>query len=49
MAYELPILKRGKFVLKQPFGVKTSNTIKSSVSWGKKGSTANFCKNLRDA
>ena len=48
LAYALPILKQGKFVLKQPCGVKTSNIIKSSVSGGKKGNTANFCKQSRD-
>ena len=33
---------------KQPCGVKTSNAIKLSVSGGKKGKTANFCRKLRD-
>jgi len=35
-AYALPILKWGKFVLKPPCRVKTSNTMKSSVSGEKK-------------
>ena len=48
LAYALPILKRGKLELKQPCGVHTSSSIKSSVSEGKNGSTANFCRKLWD-
>jgi len=48
LAYALPILKWGKFVPKQPCGVKTSDAIKSSVSGGKNGSTANFCRRFKD-
>jgi len=43
LAYALPILKRVKLEPKQPCGVNTSSAIKSSVSEGKNGSTANFC------
>ena len=35
-------MKQGKFVPKQPSGVETSKVIKSSVSGGKEGSTANL-------
>jgi len=42
------ILKRGNSVPKQPRGVKTSSAIKSSVSGGKNGSTANSCRNFWD-
>jgi len=44
----LPIVKRGELVPKQPCGVKTSSNIKSSVSGGKEGSTANFPRKSKD-
>jgi len=40
LAWELPILKRGKVEPNQPCSVKTSNAIKSSVSGAKKGNAA---------
>jgi len=48
LASELPILKQGSFVPKQPCGGKTSSAIKLSVSRGKNGSTTNSCRNFWD-
>ena len=48
LAYALPIVKRRKLVPKHPCVVKPSKAITSSVSGGKKGSTANLCRKFWD-